>query len=99
MPRLRRLIVFAGLLPLAAGCVRVYDQTATSITTCTNENFGGPRHTFQVAEAHCQKSGLHAVKIGSGLCVYGYQDQWTCKPAGPQTRIVNPELLGPVGVN
>ena len=98
MSRLRRCLVIAALLPLATGCVRVYDQTATSMTTCTNENFGHQHETYQLVEAHCQKSGLHAVKTASGLCVYGYQEQWSCKPAGPQTLIVNPALLGPVGV-
>ena len=44
------------------------------------------------------KPPADAVKTASGLCVYGYQEQWSCKPAGPQTLIVNPALLGPVGV-
>jgi hypothetical protein len=33
------------------------------------------------------------VKTASGLCVWGYEDVWTCKAPGTQTRYVDPAWI------
>lgn len=59
---------------------RVLSEAPDSLTTCTNGFYGDPDHSQALAERSCQSRGSHAVKIGNGQCVNGWEAAWVCRP-------------------
>ena len=67
---------------MLGGCngERIITEAPVSLTTCTNGFYGEPDGSRALAERSCQSKGLHAVKIGNGQCVNGWEDAWVCRP-------------------
>ena len=59
---------------------RTVTERADSLTTCTNGFYGDPDRSRALAEQTCQETGRHAVKIGNGQCVNGWEEGWVCRP-------------------